>query len=273
MKKVQLLFSEYSETRVLSGSKTLFAFSFWLTKLLSFFQQRSAPLNKLIHILVRFLPKPTFTIQNKSGTFQVQAFDDSTTICSDYFEKQLRGWLTTPETKDIFVDIGANRGIYTVIAPTLFGYNAVHAFEPNPQVSTLLSTNVTLNNLGDRVAVHNTALGESSGILSFVCDPMHLGGGRIVSDKSKNSIEVPVKIFDDFIATIPPERISFIKIDTEGFEHSVLKGMVRTLAKMSHGSSIMIESTEPNQTKAFLAQFQFKLEKSLQHDHLFKKYA
>ena len=38
-------------------------------------------------------------IQNKSGVFLVQAFDDSTTICSDYFEKDIRGWLATPTLK------------------------------------------------------------------------------------------------------------------------------------------------------------------------------
>ena len=273
MSKITLLVGEYKETRVLSGSKIVFAVCFWITKLFSFFQQRNALLNNVIHKIVLFLPKPVFTIQNKSGIFLVQPFDDSTTICSDYFEKQLRDWLTTPEKKDIFVDIGANRGIYTIIAPTLFGYQAVHSFEPNPSVVTLLNKNVALNHLERKVTVHNSALGEKTGTLPFACDPMHLGGGRIVLGSSKNTIEVPVKTFDDFATTIEARRISFIKIDTEGFEQSVLQGMVNTLADMSPGSCIMIESTEAEQTEKFLASFHFKLEKSIAHDHLFKKYA
>jgi FkbM family methyltransferase len=273
MNKIHLLYTEYKGTRVLAGSTFLFAIFFWITKLFSFFQQRSAVLNNIIHTLVQHLPKPTFTIQNKSGIFTVSAFDDSTTICSDYFERQIRGWLTEPDTKDIFVDIGANRGIYTIIAPTLFGYSEVHAFEPNPPVGTILTTHVALNNLQDKVTIHQTALGEQSETLLFDCDPMHLGGGRIVSTTSKHTISVPVTLFDDFISTIPPTRIGFIKIDTEGFEQSVLKGMTETLAAMPVGSCIMIEATQVEQTEAVLAQFKFKREKSIAHDHLFKKHA
>jgi FkbM family methyltransferase len=271
--KIKVLITAYKDTQVIIGSKILFAFSFWLTKILSFLQQRSALLNNLIHSFVRFLPKPTFTIQNMSGVFQVQVFDDSTTICSDYFEKQLRGWLTAPETKDIFVDIGANRGIYTVIAPTLFEYQTVHSFEPNPSVVTLLTKNIELNHLEKKVTVHNSALGETVGVLPFTCDPMHLGGGRIVSSTSSETISVPVEVFDQLTPNIPPERISFIKIDTEGFEQSVLNGMKVTLANMRPGSCIMIESTELPVIQSYLGTYGFILEKSSEHDHLFKKYA
>lgn len=273
MNKFKILISEYQSTQVLKGSKILYFMFYWKTKALSFLQQRSQLMNSVIHFFVRFLPKTTFVIQNMSGVFLVQAFDDSTTICSDYFEKELRGWLTTPTVKDIFVDIGANRGIYTIIAPTLFEYKAVHAFEPNPEVVEILKKNIELNNLSKQVTVHNYALGQQKGTVDFECDPMHKGGGRITDIKNKSQMTVSVETFDSLAVTIPLKRISFIKIDTEGFEFNVLAGMKKVLQEMGTGTCIMIESTEPEKVGEILTPYGFKLSASQNHDHLFIKNA
>ena len=273
MNKLKIIISEYKNTKVLKGSKILYSVLFWKTKALSFLQQRSPIINSIIHYFVRSLPKPSFVIQNRSGIFLVQAFDDSTTICSDYFEKDLRGWLATPTIKDIFVDIGANRGIYTVIAPTLFGYQEVHAFEPNLEVVDILKKNIELNNLTNRVVVHNYALGGQKETVNFECDPMHKGGGRITDVKIENQTTVLVETFDSSLPPIPAKRISFIKIDTEGFEFNVLAGMEKTLREMNTGTCIMIESTELEKVKTILNQYDFKLSASQNHDHLFIKNA
>lgn len=271
--KLSTLISEYKNTRLIEGSALIFFFSFWLTKTFSFIQRKSSFLNKVIHFSVRFLPKPSFVIQNKSGVFLVQAFDDSTTICSDYFEKDIRGWLATPDTKDIFLDIGANRGIYTIIAPTLFGYKKVHAFEPNLDVVEILNKNIELNSLQNKVHVHHLALGEKAGLADFDCDPMHKGGGRIVSDSDSSKNQVRVLPLDELEPAIDSTRISFVKIDTEGFEFSVLSGMKQTLAAMPLGSTIMIESTDLNMVSEVLGQYRFKHQKTKQFDHLFIKHA
>lgn len=271
--KFKILYAEYKNTTVISGSKILYGFPFWLTKILSFLQQRSNWLSNVIHKIVHRLPKPTFIIQNMSGIFLVQAFDDSTTICSDYFEKDIRGWLATPDTKDIFLDIGANRGIYTVIAPTLFGYQEIHAFEPNLDVVEILNKNIELNSLQNKVQVHHLALGETAGLADFDCDPMHKGGGRIVNHRGSHKNQVRVLPLDELEPSIDSTRISFIKIDTEGFEFNVLSGMKKTLAAMPLGSTIMIESTDLNKVSEVLGQYGFKHQTTKQFDHLFIKYA
>lgn len=271
--KFKTLNTEYKNTVVVSGSKTLYFISFWLTKIFSFLQQRSGFLSKIIHRIVQFLPKPTFVIQNMSGVFFVQAFDDSTTICSDYFEKDLRGWLTTPEPKNIFIDIGANRGIYSIIAPSRFDYMNVHAFEPNLEVARVLTKNITLNKLQNKVTVHQLALGAEAGTVDFTCDPMHKGGGHIIPTSNTETMKVPVKTFDSLEPSIPSEQISFVKIDTEGYEFNVLDGMKNTLAKMPTGAVLMIECTDKEKLTTFLAQRNFKHLETKQHDHLFIKHA
>ena len=271
MSKIEVLFAEYKNTKVLKGSSFLYFVFYWKTKVLSFLQQRSRLLNYVIHSVVRYLPKPTFVIQNNSGIFLVLPFDDSTTICADYFEKELRGWLTTPTTKDIFIDIGANRGIYTVIAPTLFAYKKVHAFEPNLEVVDTLKKNIELNNLSSLVTVHEYALGQKKAVVNFACDPMHKGGGHITDSSNTKDNQVLVETFDEVMKNVPAKRISFIKIDTEGFEFHVLSGMERTLREMSSGSCLVVECTEVEKVSSILGTSNFKLLKSSNHDHLFIK--
>jgi FkbM family methyltransferase len=138
--------------------------------------------------------------------------------------------------------------------------------------SDILKKNIELNNLSSRVTVHDYALGGQKSTVNFECDPMHKGGGRISS--TANAVQqVTVETFDEVMKNVPAWRISFIKIDTEGFEFNVLAGMEKTLREMSNNACIMIESTEPNKVSAILTKYNFKLTDSKNHDHLFIKNA
>lgn len=272
MNKLTTLRQSYSSTEIIEGSAFTYFLTFWLTKIFSYLQRKNKLLDALIHRTVRLIPKINFTIKNKTGIFAVEAFDDSTTICSDYFEQDIRSWLSTPTVKDIFIDIGANRGIYSIIAPTFYGYKHVHAFEPNPEVISILEKNITLNNLNDKVTIHNYGLGDISGEVSFVYDPLHKGGGQIINtEQTTNTMRVPIKVFDSAIPSSEAAKISFIKIDTEGFEFNVLSGMRTTLETMQTGSCIMVESSDVNKLTELLKKSNFEMINSINNDHLFIK--
>ena len=260
---------------MVTGSAILFFFCFWLTKLFSLVQRLNPTIDNIIHTIVGALPKPEFVIKNDSGTFVVQAFDDSMTICSSYFEKELRGWLERTTTKDIFVDIGANRGIYTVIASHQFGFAKVHAFEPNPEVFTILQKNVTLNQIELVAMLHNAAIGDTSSIQTLAVDPMLKGGGKITTEQTRNDVTMEINIvtLDSQFTPADMGRVGFIKIDTEGYEQKVLSGMIDTLTHMPTGSCLMIETTEPANIKAFLLPYHFNVIESRNTDYLFAKVA
>lgn len=272
LQKFLILQKEYASTTTLRGSSFLFFFSFWTTKVLSSLQQHNETLNRIIHRIVRHFPYLEFIIKNKSGIFAVQPFDDSTTICSDYFEEHLRPWLALPPQKDVFLDIGANRGLYTVLALTKYGFREVRAFEPNPKVCTTLEKNITLNDITDRVTVHPVGLGKEDAMLGFVVDEMHLGGGR-VAEQDIATLKISVKALDAVIDEVTAARINFIKIDTEGYERAVLEGASRTLTQMPNSSCVMIESTDPDTIATILAPYGFTKQASFAHDHLFIKHA
>lgn len=274
-KKLVILWDEYKNTTVIKGSTTAFFFVFWFTKVVSYLAHRGGALECLAHSVVKLLPKAIFIIKNDNGSFLVEGYDDSLTICSNYFEVSLRPWLSVPSTRNIFIDIGANRGLYSVLACTKYKYSKVHAFEPNQDMVAVIKENLVLNKIEDRVTIHSIALGSEPAEINFTVDPLHKGGGRIESTTRSADIASIIRVdtLDASLDESTKRIISFIKIDTEGYELAVLKGMKQTLFLMPAGSALMIETTDLEALELILKPFNFSLSESKNNDHLFLKHA
>jgi FkbM family methyltransferase len=124
---------------------------------------------------------------------------------------------------DLFVDIGANIGSYTLLASGEVGANTV-SIEPIPKTFSKLKENLSLNNLNDRVRVLNIGLGGKKGVLNFT-KSLDAENHVATSDET-DMVEVIIEKFDDIIDIIKP---TIIKIDVEGFETEVLNGMQSSL--------------------------------------------
>jgi FkbM family methyltransferase len=118
---------------------------------------------------------------------------------------------------DVFFDIGANVGVFTILASGEVGANSVTA-EPVPQTFKILSDNIKINNLNDRVTLLNIGLGNDTGIIKFTrsLDTVN----HVATENEKDTIDVPVKKLDEISPLVP----ILIKIDVEGYETEVLKG-------------------------------------------------
>ena len=125
---------------------------------------------------------------------------------------------------DLFVDIGANIGSYTVLASGAAGARTL-AFEPVPDTHRWLVANVGLNALVGKVEVHRVALGATRGVTSFTT---HRGSSnRVATSADRDSgVQVPVERLDDVLAGRCP---TVIKVDVEGFEAAVMAGAETTL--------------------------------------------
>ena len=133
--------------------------------------------------------------------------------------------LTRFRPGEVFVDVGANVGAYSLRAASQG--MSVHAFEPNPGNVRILRRNSEINGL--TIDLHECALGSSEGTANLSA------GGAASKISAEGELTVPVRTLDSF--HLP--RVDLLKIDVEGYELEVLRGAVETLER-SH-PAIMIE--------------------------------
>lgn len=125
--------------------------------------------------------------------------------------------------EDVFFDIGANLGHYSLIVSGV--KNCIsHAFEPIPETFLQLERQVALNKLNDKIAIHNLGLSDKKSELFFSTKKGTMN--HIVLKESNNVIKIPVTTIDDFCIKVQP---TIIKIDVEGYEKFVLDGALNTL--------------------------------------------
>ena len=125
---------------------------------------------------------------------------------------------------DLFVDVGANVGSYTVLASGAAGARTL-SFEPIAATFASLRRNVLVNGLGARVTCHNMGLGARDEILRFTAGQdtrNHVATGA----ETGGTVEVPVRRLDDMLGGAVPR---LAKIDVEGWEAEVIAGMPATL--------------------------------------------
>jgi FkbM family methyltransferase len=128
---------------------------------------------------------------------------------------------------DLFVDIGANVGSYTILAGNEIEAQTI-SVEPIPSTYNILIDNVNLNNIRNNVDCLNLGLGSTKGTLKFTKSEDTMN--HVARDSEQDTIQVSVQKFDD---TISIDKICMIKIDVEGFESEVLKGMDNALQNSS----------------------------------------
>jgi len=130
---------------------------------------------------------------------------------------------------DVFVDVGANVGSYTILAGAVVGAKCL-AFEPIPETYRHLIRNINLNGIGATVAAQNIGIGNEDGELRFSSDLDTVNHVLGASEESAGGVAVPVKTLDAVAADSHP---AVIKIDVEGFETSVIDGGSATLRSES----------------------------------------
>jgi FkbM family methyltransferase len=154
---------------------------------------------------------------------------------------------------DVFIDIGSNIGLFSLIASNLVGRNGkVISFEPSPKTFKRLEENIELNEL-QNVKLNNIGLSDKKGTLKLhVSENGHDAWDTFATDinniKYQNSIEVNINTLDNEIENIGVNNIKLIKIDVEGWEKFVLLGAIETIKKFS--PILLIEFTAENTENA-----------------------
>lgn len=134
-----------------------------------------------------------------------------------------------------FVDVGANVGLYTILASRLTGSSGrVVAFEPSPRERASLQRHIERNSLGN-VIVRPEAVSDEAGTATLHLTDPYWGGQNTIGAPIYegvdvvSSVGVPTARLDDVLNEIGLDTIDCLKIDVEGAEAMVLRGAARTL--------------------------------------------
>lgn len=146
---------------------------------------------------------------------------------------------------DIFLDIGANIGLFTLIAGQTVGPNGqVHAFEPCTTTYERLQANVQLNRL-ENVILNRLALSDTGEYRNLNAYENGYAAWNslapAIEGVSQNSEQVECMSLDNYIASKPQiGSIALAKIDVEGWESRVLQGGQETFSAL-HAPTLLIE--------------------------------
>ncbi len=167
----------------------------------------------------------------------------------------------------IFIDIGANIGLYSLIASKLVKENGnIYAFEPYPKNRKVFNENITLNNFKN-ITVESFAITdkESEITLFYNNENANLGMVSAYITDSDNALKVKTISLDSYVKKQQITKIDFIKLDIEGGEYTALLGMQNVLANFS--PILMIEildyvpfakNTNQDKIVSFLAKFEYQ---------------
>jgi FkbM family methyltransferase len=147
-------------------------------------------------------------------------------------------WISTFTDNDIFWDIGANVGLYSLYAglnPSL----TILSFEPSPANYYLLSRNIEINKMDSRISAYCLAFNDISGLNTFYMQNTEFGGalnsfaepvdcqGNLFTASLKQAM-IGFSI-DDFIKQFSPPFPNHIKIDVDGIENKIINGAKNVL--------------------------------------------
>jgi FkbM family methyltransferase len=155
---------------------------------------------------------------------------------------------------EVFIDIGANVGAYSLVASRLVGRSGkVIAFEPVGTIFQRLSENISLNRITNIVAEKRAVLDKNGMTDIYISDKQNMGMSSIFhfnseSGKSGKSEKVEAVSLDDYIEERDISRINLIKIDIEGSEMLAIKGMQSILERFH--PKILIELKEETFTNS-----------------------
>ncbi|MFO7645985.1 MAG: FkbM family methyltransferase [Desulfosarcina sp.] len=162
-------------------------------------------------------------------------------------------WIRKVGTGSVFYDIGANIGLFSILAAERVGQSGkVFAFEPHAANFSRLLDNIAVNELQHIITPCSFALHQANGYFNFIYDSRDVGTSNSqlsfhrkedkVSNNQTGNFELKYAVSIDnliFSESFPPP--DYIKIDVDGNELPILRGMSNLLKSKKRPKSIQVE--------------------------------
>ncbi len=209
----------------------------------------------------------TFHSPNRINYFRIDSFSTK--------EPETLEWIDSFQEDKVFWDIGANIGLYSCYAAKKKECK-VYAFEPSVFNLELLSRNIHINSLSEKITIVPTPLSDITSFKNFFISDKDWGGAfsnfgenldHYGEPSSKNFFYKTLGFsMDEIIKNAKFEKPNYIKMDVDGIEHLILKG---SLGVLKNVESILIEvnknyKKQSNDIEKYLSVSGFKLKKNKQ---------
>jgi len=152
-------------------------------------------------------------------------------------EPETVDWIRTFNAQETLFDVGANIGVYSLLAAKA-GFKVV-AFEPEPQNFSVFTMNIYLNELSDLIVPLNMAISDRTTIDFLYMPVFGIGHAfnqfgappELISEPASTAAKQFVMAYtlDAFLASFPQFFPTHIKIDVDGLENLVVSGSIKTL--------------------------------------------
>lgn len=175
------------------------------------------------------LPRPDGAVLSRYGVKMRANWGDRTfQYCRHAtYGRVLSGFLAAQDAPFAFADIGANQGLYSLLAARNRHCEAVWAFEPVAATFALLRDNIALNELGATIRAVNAAVSLQSGTASIATDAAHSGTASLRnSGATAVGEEIRILGIDDIDALLTGAAPLIVKIDVEGHEETVVEALI-----------------------------------------------
>jgi FkbM family methyltransferase len=233
-------------------------------------------LSSVIRRILIILKKENFQIKFKNLLLETNIkdpHDREIFFNQRYEEKQFKESFYNIEKYkiEIFLDIGANSGIYSMLVAKKFGNLTIEAFEPIKTTYEKLTNNIQNNYLQKKIITHNFGLSNKNSILKMKTNikfGYKQSAGYFVS---KNGDEQADFILGDKLLRYKNKNI-FIKIDTEGHEFFVIEGMNKLILNNNIILQIEIWKNNYTSTNILLEKHGFTYFKKINDDYYYSKF-
>lgn len=184
-------------------------------------------------IIVTTISERKIKVNNTTAVFDLATKEEYTELFPNYRDEReiLRDFLNILEPTDVFYDVGANIGLYSTIVGKNINQRNVFSFEPQQNNYDKLKLNLERNGINANTS--KIALSDETEVKSMLVESGTTGEGHgsLTSSRGVNKAEIEVQTVrgDDFADENKDPDL--VKIDVEGAELKVLKGMEKTLNK------------------------------------------
>ena len=242
-------------------------------------------LKRLIPSLLRklfiFFGKEQFKINFKNTILEINirdSIDRGIYFTQKYEENQFNELIYIIEKKhiEIFLDVGANSGIYSLLLSNKFDNLIIEAFEPIKSTYQKFIRNIENNKLTERINAHNLGLSNKNKILKLQTHTkFEYKQSTAYSVSEIGDEKAEFRLADDLLNY--KNKNILIKIDTEGHEKFVLEGMQKLIKNNNIFLQIEIWKKNFKTVQEILNNFDFILlqkiekEKSVNNNFFFKE--